>query len=136
MKSKKVILDTNLWISFLISKQLDFIDDLLLGGKIKLIFSRELLDEFLTVAKRPKFGKYFSESNVTALLRLFDRYGKLIEVSSNIQKCRDYKDNFLLNLAIDSKADFLVTGDEDLLVLKKIEKTKIVFWTDFLDELK
>lgn len=45
MKSKKVILDTNLWISFLISKQLNFIDDLLLEGKIKLIFSKELIDE-------------------------------------------------------------------------------------------
>lgn len=135
MKSKKVILDTNLWISFLISKQLNFIDDLLLEGKFKLIFSKELVDEFLTVAKRPKFEKYFSESNITALLRLFDRYGKLIEVSSNIQKCRDYKDNFLLNLAVDSKADFLITGDEDLLVLKKIGNTKIIFWSDFVNEL-
>jgi putative PIN family toxin of toxin-antitoxin system len=59
MKSKKVILDTNLWISFLISKQFDFIDDLLLKGKFKLIFSKELIEEFLTVAKRPKFEKYF-----------------------------------------------------------------------------
>lgn len=136
MKSKKVILDTNLWISFLISKQLNFIDDLLLEGKFKLIFSKELIDEFLTVAKRSKFEKYFSESNVTALLRLFDKYGKLVEVSSQIKSCRDSKDNFLLNLAVDSKADFLVTGDEDLLVLKKIEKTKIIFWSDFVDELK
>lgn len=96
MKSKKVILDTNLWISFLISKQLDFIDDLLLGGKIKLIFSRELLDEFLTVAKRPKFGKYFSESNVTALLRLFDRYGKLIEVSSKYSEMQGLQRQFFI----------------------------------------
>ena len=96
MKSKKVILDTNLWISFLISKQLDSIDDLLLGGKIKLIFSKELIDEFLTVAKRPKFQKYFSERNVTDLLRLFDKYGKLVEVSSQIQACRDSKDNFFI----------------------------------------
>jgi putative PIN family toxin of toxin-antitoxin system len=135
MKSKKVILDTNLWISFLISKQFDFIDDLLLKGKFKLIFSKELIEEFLTVAKRPKFEKYFSESNITVLLRLFDKYGKLVEVSSQIKSCRDSKDNFLLNLAVDSKAGFLVTGDDDLLVLKKIGKTKIIYWSDFVNEL-
>jgi uncharacterized protein len=51
MRSKRVILDTNLWISFLISKRLDFIDDLSLSGKIILIFSNELIEEFLSVAK-------------------------------------------------------------------------------------
>ena len=136
MKSKKVILDTNLWISFLISKQLNFIDDLLLEGKFKLIFSKELIDEFLNVAKRPKFQRYFSDSNVTELLRLFDKYGKLVDVSSQIKACRDYKDNFLLNLAVDGKADFLITGDDDLLVIKKIGKTKIMHWTDFTKSLK
>lgn len=136
MRSKKVILDTNLWISFLISKKFDFLDDLLIDDKIKLIFSRELIEEFLTVAKRPKFEKYFSDDKISDLLRLFDRYGKLIEVSSKITECRDLKDNFLLNLAVDSKANFLITGDSDLLVIKKIKKTKIITWPDFIKELK
>ena len=136
MRSKKVILDTNLWISFLISRKFDFIDDLLIEGKIKLIFSRELIEEFLAVAKRPKFEKYFSDDKVSDLLRFFDKYGKLIEVSSKIMECRDLKDNFLLNLAADSKADYLITGDSDLLVIKKIKKTKIISRTDFIKELK
>ncbi len=46
MRSKRVILDTNLWISFLISKELDEIDDLLEDGLIKLIFSKESIEEF------------------------------------------------------------------------------------------
>ena len=136
MKSKKVILDTNLWISFLISKRLVFIDNLLFQGKIKLIFSKELIEEFLNVAKRPKFESYFTNDKILDLLRLFDKYGKLIEISSKTEECRDFKDNFLLNLAIDGKADYLITGDSDLLVIKKIRKTKIITWTDFIDELK
>ncbi len=126
MRSKKIILETNLWISFLISKRLDFLDNLLFTGKIKLIFSKELIEEFLAVAQRPKFKKYFSENNIANLLRLFDKYGNLIEVTTDIDECRDYKDNFLLNLAVDSKADFLITGDNDLLIIKKIKKTKII----------
>ena len=136
MRSKKVILDTNLWISFLISKRLTSIDDLLFEGKIKLIFSEESIEEFLTVAKRPKFSKYFTHDMIEELLGLFNKYGKLIKVSSNAKECRDSKDNFLLNLAIDSKSDYLITGDEDLLVIKKIKKTKIINWTSFVEELE
>ena len=49
-----------------------------------------------------------------------------MEVKSKTDKCRDFKDNFLLDLAIDSKADYLVTGDKDLLEIKLIGKTKIL----------
>ena len=136
MRSKKVILDTNLWISFLISKKLDEIDDLIIDGKIKLIFSKESIEEFITVTQRPKFRKYFSDTDIKNLLLLFDDFGKLIDVSTVINDCRDDKDNFLLSLAIDSKSDYLVTGDTDLLIIKKIKKTKIVNWTDFIKEIK
>lgn len=131
-----MILDTNLWISFLISGRFKDLDELLLEGKIKLIFSQESVEEFLTVAKRPKFGKYFSYDNIKDLLRMFDKYGKLIDVTISVDACRDYKDNFLLSLAVESKADFLISGDADLLVMKKFKKTKILSWTDFLDEFK
>lgn len=136
MRSKKVILDTNLWISFLISKRLDQIDNLIIDGKIKLIFSKESIEEFITVAKRPKFKKYFNDNDINNLLRLFDNYGKLIDVSVEITDCRDFKDNFLLSLAVESKSDYLVTGDTDLLIIEKIKKTKILNWTDFIKEIK
>jgi len=41
------------------------------------------------------------------------------------------KDNYLLSLAIDSNADFLITGDNDLLILSRIENTKIIKYSDF-----
>jgi uncharacterized protein len=46
--------------------------------------------------------------------------------------CRDSKDNFLLSLAIDGRADYLLTGDSALLDLKKIGKTKIITISEFL----
>lgn len=46
------------------------------------------------------------------------------------------KDNFLLNLAIDSKADFLITGDADLLVLEEIGTTKIISITQLSEFLQ
>lgn len=136
MRSKKIILDTNLWISFLITRNLSEIDELIQDRKIKLLFSNELIEEFLIVAKRPKFTKYFTNKDLEEILRLFDYYGKLIKVKAKISESRDRKDNFLLSLAVDGKADFLVTGDSDLLILKKIKKTKIVTWSNFLKDIK
>ena len=87
------------------------------------------------VAKRPKFEKYFSDFDIKELLQFFKDYGKLIKVKSAVKGCRDFKDDFLLNLAIDGKADFLVTGDKDLLILDKVKKTQILSITDFLDKI-
>ena len=133
MKSERVILDTNLWISFLISNNFKAIDKLVKTGEITLIFSNELLEEFIDVVKRPKFKKFFSQKDIKALLELFDEYAELIEVSSDLDLCRDKKDNFLLNLSVDGTADFLITGDNDLLVINEIRNTKIITYSEFIE---
>lgn len=135
MKSKKVILDTNLWISFLISKNFTFLDKYVQNGRVKLVFSEELFTEFITVTERPKFKKFFSPKDIKKLINSIDKFGVLYQVSSNVKECRDVKDNFLLNLAIDSNADFLVTGDQDLLELKTIRDTRIITFKDLEEYL-
>ncbi|EOZ97096.1 hypothetical protein A33Q_2014 [Indibacter alkaliphilus LW1] len=134
MKNRRVILDTNLWISFLISKRQKELDVLLESGAVTLIFSQELLEEFLEVSERAKFKRFFKKSDIKTLLTQIETFGELIQVESKINECRDPKDNFLLSLSVDGKADFLVTGDSDLLVLGKIEKTKIVSWAEFISQ--
>lgn len=61
MPIKRVILDTNLLISFLINDSYKEIDHLIKRDQIKLIFSIELLDEFIEVVNRPKFNNYFKD---------------------------------------------------------------------------
>lgn len=134
-KKLRVILDTNLWISFLISRRLSKIDELFDDNTIVLIFSQELIDEFLEVAQRPKFVKYFSVDATTKLIEMFEIYGEKIDVISKIAICRDIKDNFLLALAKDGLADFLVTGDSDLLIIKTFEHTEILSYKEFEDKL-
>ena len=55
----------------------------------------------------------------------------LIETKSKINVCRDPNDDFLLILAKDGKADYLITGDKDLLILNPFNKTKICTPTEF-----
>jgi putative PIN family toxin of toxin-antitoxin system len=134
MKNRRVILDTNLWISFLISKRQKELDVLLESGKLTLIFSQELLEEFLEVSERPKFKIFFKKSDIKTLLTQIETFGELIKVESKINECRDPKDNFLLSLSVDGKADFLITGDSDLLVLGKIKETEIITWQEFISQ--
>lgn len=134
-RTDRVIIDTNLWISFLITKDLKTLDNKVKTGKIKIIFGLELIEEFLSVASRPKFKKYFLKEDIEQIIDLFDIYGEIVHVKSKIELCRDPKDDFLLSLATDSKANYLITGDKDLLALKTIGKTKIVTMTDYLKKL-
>jgi len=131
-KPKRVIIDTNLWISFLISNNYSKLDDILLKKECVLVFSDELLKEFLEVAHRPKFRRFFSIFDIEELMETIQEYGVLIEVNTKVEVCRDAKDNFLLSLAHDGKADILLTGDDDLLVLKKYNKTAILTIGDFI----
>jgi len=55
---------------------------------------------------------------------------------SNEDACRDFKDNFLLSLAVDGKADYLLTGDNDLLALNPFKDTLIVTFSAFLEKIK
>lgn len=129
----RIILDTNLWISFLISRRYERLDSLLLEKKVKLIFSKELLEEFIEVAKRPKLKKFIPPDDLENLLEVIDDFAEFVEVTSEVKLCRDPKDNFLLSLAQDGKANYLLTGDEDLLELKKVGKTKIIKIADFFE---
>ena len=59
------------------------------------------------------------------------RKSKLV-INHSVNLCRDSKDNFLLSLAIEGNADYLITGDKDLLVIGKFQKTKMVSFSQFL----
>lgn len=99
-----------------------------------MVFSQELLDEFLEVARRPKFRRFFSVSDIEEILETIDEYADFIKVQTKIEVCRDTKDNFLLSLSVDGDADFLLTGDKDLLDLIKFGNTTIITISDFLQD--
>lgn len=122
----RVIVDTNCWISFLIGRRLHRLIDLLSEDQIQLVFCNELLDEIKDVTSRQKFAKYFPPKEVDSLIEFLQIIGDNITPTQSVQLCRDEADNFLLSLAIEADADYLVTGDSDLLVLKVVGNCQIV----------
>ncbi len=69
------------------------------------------------------------------MLKIISMRSEQIEVVSSLQICRDSKDDMFLNLAIDGKADILLTRDPDLLVLHPFRNISIVSPTDFLQRI-
>lgn len=133
-KKDRIIIDTNLWLSFLLTNNFSKIDQIFADKLITLLFSQTLLDEFVEVTQRPKFKKYFLLTDLEDLLIQIKNEAEFIEITSAIILCRDSKDDFLLSLAKDGKATHLITGDKDLLDIKVFGKTKILKITDYLSK--
>jgi putative PIN family toxin of toxin-antitoxin system len=135
IKIKRIIIDTNLWISFLITNDFNKLDHFLNSDKYLVVFSDELFDEFLEVVHREKFARYFNDLNIKILVEIINEKALFVKVFSIVNVCRDVKDNFLLSLAIDGEVDYLITGDNDLLILKYYQKTSILTINDFISTL-
>ena len=128
----RVIIDTNLWISFLLTKDFSKLDRTLSADWVILLLSQELLEEIVEVAERPKFRKYFNLLELSDLLAKLKQKAELVQVSSKVSVCRDDKDNFLLSLALDGAATHLLTGDKDLLVLHPFGEVQILTLAEYL----
>ena len=59
---------------------------------------------------------------------------ELVEIIERVDLCRDKKDNKFLEVAINGRADYLITGDNDLLVLRPFQDIKIMTVNEFLGE--
>ena len=135
-KPLKLIIDTNLWVSFIISNKQNMLDPFLFNEEARLLFCTELITEIQQTIAKPRLKKYFTTNALEVMLSTFEPFIDLIKVESIVTICRDPNDNFLLALAKDGNADYLLTGDKALLELKRFGKTKIKTITSFIDETK
>jgi uncharacterized protein len=136
MRVERAVLDTNVLISAFLSPLgkpfacLGWVLD-----NATLIVSRELLEELESRLTRPKFAKYLDESRRRALVADLALNAVQVELSGTVRVCRDPDDNKLLEIAAVGRADCLVTGDQDLLVLNVFQGIPILTPTRFLDVL-
>ena len=135
-RSSKVIVDTNLLISFLIGKELQTHKDLIVTKRIKLITTDQLIHELKSVTSREKLKKYFDQNKVSELISLLDVVSDKVKIKKIEPICRDPKDDFLLALSKESKADFLITGDKDLLDIGVYGRTEILTVKKFKEKVR
>ena len=97
------------------------------------VYSPETLAEIERVIVRPKFNKYFTDDDRSLFIAKFVKLATLIpEIPFSIAACRDPKDDKFLTLAVAANADYIVTGDDDLLVLHPFRGIQIIKPAEFL----
>ncbi|MEB3211227.1 MAG: putative toxin-antitoxin system toxin component, PIN family [Leptolyngbyaceae bacterium] len=91
------------------------------------------ISELIEVISRKKFDKYLTHDEREEFLESLLAEAEWIEVSEELKVCRDPKDDKFLSLALIGRADFIVTGDDDLLVLKSYRSINILNARDLLE---
>ncbi len=139
----RAVVDTNLFISGSIIKS-GYPHQLVSEWKDNsfiLLISQEQRDELVDVFTRPKIVKKYnlSKKEITSLLFLIDTAAIKIPLNAKLAiEVRDPKDEYILATALKGEAEYLVTGDEDLLVLNgnpALGKLKIASVREFLKQL-
>ncbi|MGH9379593.1 MAG: putative toxin-antitoxin system toxin component, PIN family [Thermoanaerobaculia bacterium] len=102
----------------------------------QLLASAPTFDELADVLARPKLDPYLTVAERQEFLRLLSRLVDWVPIVYRIQACRDPKDDKFLELAINGRADVIVTGDDDLLVLHPYRDTPILTPSTYLGSVQ
>jgi putative PIN family toxin of toxin-antitoxin system len=133
MSHKLFVFDTNAFISAALLS--GSVNDLALNKAFqigKVVVSAESFAEFTEVLFRKKFDKYLTDERRLQVIQKLERDTLNFKVTIAVNSCRDPKDNKFLELALTAKADCIVSGDQDLLILNPFNDIPIVTAADFL----
>ncbi len=97
-----------------------------------LLVSEATMNELADVLARPKFDRYINLEDRQQFLRLLGRLAELVPIVYPIRECRDPKDDKFLEVALNGKADLILTGDADLLVMHPWRTIPILSATEYL----
>lgn len=131
----RVVIDTNLWVSYLIhpNSPLNPVLDHV-AAKHTLLYSSSTLAELAEVLTRPKFARYIEAETVRAFIAEFIATGEEVVIDQEITACRDPRDNKFLELAVCGDADRILSGDKDLLMQHPFRGIAILTVAAFLKQ--
>jgi len=133
MTKNSFIFDTNVLISAIIDTDSSAAAALIKAREYgKLVISKEISQEYITVFLREKFNKWVSfENRVNFIVNIITN-SVFATITKDLSVCRDNKDNMFLTLAASTKVNAIVSGDKDLLVLHPFNEIPILRPSDFL----
>ncbi len=134
----RVVLDTNVVVSYLLTqgKTLSQIIDHWEQGSFVVLISPAMMAELKDVLQRPRLRPYMS-ADPQALLEVMEQDAEHVPgelVLTGI--CRDPKDDIFIACAVEGRADVLVSGDDDLLVLDNYQSVQMLSPASFVSLLE
>lgn len=133
MTRERVVLDTNVLISgalFTTSTPASALEKAIKDGQLLASTAtlRELVDRLLST----KFDSYVSREKRNALLVRLAPLIEMVEIVDTVEASRDPTDDKFLEVAVNGRADVVVTGDEDLLALNPYHGIAILTPADYI----
>jgi putative PIN family toxin of toxin-antitoxin system len=136
MRVDRVVLDTNVLISAALSPLgKPFASLAWVRRHAVLVSSRRLVEELSTRLARPRLSAYLDPAEVAEFLAALSEEAEIVEVSGQLKACRDPDDDMVLETAVTGRADCIVTGDKDLLVLDPFRNIRILTPATFLEAI-
>jgi putative PIN family toxin of toxin-antitoxin system len=98
------------------------------NGEYTAVYSEAILEEIVAKLLLPRISRKYQvgESDVEDLLGLLALRGELVNPTRSVRVCRDPDDDMFIEAALEGKAEWVVTGDQDLLTLEKFEGVRFV----------
>lgn len=127
MTSLKLVIDTNVLISAALSSKgapARLVQEVL--AQHRLVFSQPTFDELRTRLYRPKFDRYISLESRKRLLHDFKASAHWVDMGESGVYCRDRDDDKFIETALKSQAQYLVSGDSDLLEAPPLPALQII----------
>jgi len=137
MTKLRLVIDTNILISGLMSVNSlpQQVFDYATSQAILLMFD-EVQSEIENVISRPKLQKYITLERRTKFLSELSQQVERVTINQQIRACRDPKDDKFLDLAVCGEANYIITGDTDLLDLHPFQNISIIKAANFLTAVK
>jgi uncharacterized protein len=118
MPRERVVVDTNALVSrLLLPRSMPGRAVRKAADEADLLASTVTMDELVDVLSRAKFDRYVTIAERQGFLRRLNDVVEMIEIVMRVQACRDPRDDKFLEVAVNGRADVIVTGDTDLLAL-------------------
>lgn len=115
MQNEVFILDSNIWISYVITKRLQRLVSIILNHNLTVLTCEHLVEEIAMVLARSKFKKYIKPKDITELIAIHAKLCQTVIIGETDALLTDSKDDFLISLYKTGKASILVSGDKELL---------------------
>jgi putative PIN family toxin of toxin-antitoxin system len=128
MKADRLVLDTNVLISALLSpggEPRRLVEHLAVRSAI-LLFSNDTFRELAVRLAKPKFDRYRTREQMEQWLDWLSELAEWVHPPDDVKACRDPDDNGFLAVALYGEADAIVTGNQGLLVLHPFEGIPIL----------
>lgn len=96
----------------------------LVNGEV--LLSLDLLEELNEVLGRERFNRYLTSEEREEFLEALVERAVLVEITENVQECCDPKDDKVLELALNGEAQYIISGNRDLLVLHPFRDVLVI----------